>query len=112
MNDEWARCLPFLKPALDREGRWTPDQARGFVERGEALFWPGKQSAMLTERIRDVRLWAAGGSLTELLDMEQAVSAWAKADGAEVLSIDGRKGWARVLAPRGYRPVTVLVKEL
>lgn len=56
---------------------------------------------------------AAGGVLRDLLDTLPAVERFFAFRGAVALSIDGRKGWERVLKAHGYaREGELLVKEL
>lgn len=112
--DEWGRCAPWLKAALDRGGTqgFTLDEVKQRVAEGRALFWPGHNSAGVSEVTRDFHIWLFGGELSEMWAMERDVSDWARAHGLSRVTIKGRKGWERVLAPLGYRPQTLLVKEL
>jgi hypothetical protein len=105
---EWARCGFWIKSALKRDGLYTLADARLEVEAGKTLFWHGKQAAALTEPSRDMHIWAAGGSLKELIEMERDCCNWSRARGFDRMTIDGRKGWERALP--GYR--ALLVKDL
>lgn len=109
-DEEWARCAPWLEAALARDGGHSLEEARAEAISGASLFWPGRRSAAITEMTRGLHVWAAGGDLGELLEMEAAASAWARANGFDRMSLTGRKGWDRVLAARGYRlaPRTLL----
>lgn len=85
----------------------------------EAQFWPGEQSAVVTEvirlpKVKALHVWLAGGEMGELIDrMLPAVEAFAKAAGCDRLSIAGRDGWERMLKNKGYAPAwRVVAKEL
>lgn len=117
---EWARCAPWIAAALEF-GRDTHslNDVLAEVLAGEAQFWPGERSAVVTEmhehpRLRAVHLWLCGGDLTELVEgMLPAIEAWARANNCSRLSTCGRKGWDRVLKPKGFEPAFhVAIKEL
>lgn len=103
---EWARCAPWVQAALDYAGgTHRLGDVRDAVLSGEAQFWPGERSAVVTEvvvypRAKAVRFWLAGGDLGELKAMEKAVVAWAKGQGCDRAEILGRGGWERAL--EGY----------
>jgi hypothetical protein len=110
---EWARCSPWLQGALNRGTEdFSLSDIRGFVERGQAQFWPGRESAGIADITPDFHIWLFGGSLKEMPAMEAACAEWARANGCRRMTIAGRKGWERVMAPLGYRAKTVLVKDL
>ena len=110
MEAQWARCRPWLEPAM-RDG-WTAERVRAEVEAGRAQLWPGARSAVVTEVTRDLHLWLAGGALDELLRMQPSAQAHARAWGCERMTLIGRPGWRRVLAPHGWRHLNMLVKDL
>lgn len=114
IDQEWARCAPWLQAALDRGGTqgFTLDEVRQRVAEERALFWPGERSAGVSEVTRDFHIWLFGGDLKEMWAMERAVSGWARDRGLSRVTIKGRKGWERVLAPIGYRAETLLIKDL
>lgn len=110
LEDELARCGPWLQAALERDGLNGLTEVAAEVASGRSLLWPGRAAAAVTEQTRDLHIWLAGGDLRELLAMEQDCARWAKANGFDRLTIEGRKGWERVLS--GYRARRLLVKEL
>lgn len=99
---------------MDRGGTqgFTLGEVRQRVAEERALFWPGERSAGISEVTRDFHIWLFGGELSEMYAMERAVSDWARANGCGRVTIAGRKGWERVMAPLGYRTKTLLVKDL
>lgn len=114
IDEEWARCVPWLQAALDRGGTqgFSLDEVKQRVLEGRAHFWPGHTSAGVSEITGGLHLWLFGGERKEMWAMERAVSDWARDHGLSRVTIKGRKGWERVLAPIGYRPETLLVKDL
>lgn len=112
---DWARAAPHLQAALDRGGRegFTLDEVKQRVLEQRALFWPGRDSAGVSEVTPPAfHIWLFGGARSEMWAMERAVSDWARGEGLARVTIKGRRGWERVLAPLGYRKETLLVKEL
>ncbi|HYE43415.1 MAG TPA: hypothetical protein VEA15_08480 [Caulobacteraceae bacterium] len=114
LRGEWLRCAAWLEAALD--GSHSLDDVWAGVQAGEFHFWPGRRSAAVGELVRhpqraDYHVWLAGGELDELLEMERAASAFARALGCQRITLHGRRGWERVL--KDYRPVFVaLAKDL
>lgn len=118
---EWARCGPWIDAALERAGG-THDLAdvKAQVGAEDAQFWPGRQSAIVTElliypKARVLHLWLAGGDLTELTDeLLPRIEAWALEDErCDRATLMGRAGWERTLASKGYAPAArLLTKEL
>lgn len=117
---EWARCRPWIEEALTyARGTHTIEDVEEAIETGEAHFWPGKQSAVITEfhffpRLTTLHFWLAGGDMNELLtDMHPVIEAWAKAAGATRITLAGRPGWLRAMKPHGYEPRwSICAKEL
>lgn len=113
-DQEWARCAPWLQASLDRGGTqgFSLDEVKRRVAEGRAHFWPGHNSAGVSEVTQDFHIWLFGGELSEMWAMERAVSDWSRSHGLSRVTIKGRKGWGRVMAPLGYRQETLLVKDL
>lgn len=117
--DELARCRAFLEPALAYNGGthgWS-DIAEGIAS-GKMQLWPAPDGALVTELLRYPRqrvcnVFLGGGSLDQLRAMVPSVEAWAKAQGCQAVTVLGRPGWVRALAPFGAKPLyTALRKEL
>lgn len=107
---EWDRCKGWLCEALEYcHGSWTIDDVRDLVLRDEnTWFWPGKNSAVVTEiiqnpRVKQLHMWLCAGDMAELVNlMLPSVEAWGALAGCSRFSTAGRPGWKRVLAPHGY----------
>lgn len=111
---EWARCREHLSGAL--AGLWTLAAVEQEIRAGRAVLWPMEKSAVVTQihehpSGRVLRIWLAGGDLSELLHFLPAADEYARERGCMQVEIEGRPGWERVL--HGYRKQRViLVKEL
>lgn len=118
--DEWTRCKAWIEDALAYDGGFhLIEDIERFISEGTAHFWPGKQSAVITQfwefpRCKALNYWLAGGDMAELLtEMQPQIEAWGRAQGCGRIIIAGRKGWERAMAPHGFKPVwTALMKEL
>lgn len=78
------------------------------IEAGEAHFWPGERSAIVSEfhiypRQTRLHFWLAGGDMDELLTvLRPKAEAWAISKGITKFSVAGRKGWVRAMEKYGY----------
>lgn len=114
---EWKRCSPWLEAALEHGfGTHTIDDVWNAVQGGTMQFWPGKDAAIVTEvtnypRRKICTVFMAGGSLNELLIMQNSIAVWAKFHGCDLLQCCGRKGWDRVFKDARFHSVMV-AKEL
>ena len=103
-----------LQAALDRSpGDYAIEDVLNLIQSGEVRLWPAHNSAAVTETVKAMHVWLAGGKLKELLAMLEVAENEHRARGFDQITIsDARSGWARVLKARGYVERTVLVKEL
>ena len=120
MNDldvQWERCVGFFGDALSySNGTHTIEDIKEAVACGKMQFWPGVNSVIVTELIQFPRkkacnVFAAGGSLKEILIMRAFIEAWAKDNRCDFIQCSGRKGWDRVLKDSDHRYITIC-KEL
>lgn len=117
---DWRRCAAWIDAALEHAGH-THDLAdvADLIKSGDAQFWPGKRSALVTEITRFPRatiltLWLAGGDLMELIkELRPKAEAWGQLHGCDRSAILGRAGWERALCDEGYRPAArMVIKDL
>ena len=99
--------IDWLRPALEEV---TEAELLADIQAGKAQLWPGETAAMVTQCVADgegrsLHVWLAGGDLPGVLALKPGVEAWARAQGCEFVSIEGRPGWARLLRDDGYRRV-------
>lgn len=117
---EWTRCRPWIEAALEYDGGLHEiGDIEAAITAGEAQFWPGENSAVVTQfwefpRAKALNFWLAGGDLDELVrDMRTQIEPWARAHGCTRTVIAGRPGWSRALRACGYAPLwTALGKDL
>jgi hypothetical protein len=111
--EAWERCRPYLEAALRRSGNEaTLDDVKARIESGGAWFWPGERSAAVVEITRSAHFWLLGGDLREVLDRQEDGVKFARGMNCDRITLRGRPGWARVLQPYGYRPMTDLMRDL
>lgn len=97
----------FLQALLLSGQNKTLEDLENSLLRGESLLWVGENCALVTEFLEDeygklLHVWLGTGDLHEIVSLEPGLSAWARARGCYYMSIDGRKGWERILKPLGF----------
>lgn len=97
----WAHARQFLLPALT-DG--SEDDLVDDICRGLAQLWTGRRSAIVTQLVRpsSIHCWLAGGDLNEIIALMPGLESYGRALGYTFATVDGRKGWDRVLRPYGY----------
>ena len=116
---ELERCRNWICSALAYSGgtHTYEDVAEAILDH-RMQFWPAPKGCLVTEivdfpRKRVLNVFIAAGEMRQILDMADDVTAWAKAVGCTGLTIHGRRGWERVFARQGWRPLhTCLTKEI
>lgn len=111
---------PFLQKALDLAGNTHSfEDVRRALDEGRLTFWPGVNSAIITEIIeypqkRTLHFFLAGGNLAELEVMYPLVEEWGRSQGCTAASTIGRPGWERTFLKReGWKSrAVVMTKEL
>lgn len=101
---EWERARQWIIPALTEEDTETDVVVR--LLEGSAQLWLGEASAMVTEVVREprsVHFWLGGGDMAELISLIPGIAAWGRMMGCRAITIEGRKGWDRVLKGRDFR---------
>lgn len=79
----------------------------GELEANRAQLWRADRAAMVVMLLTPpptLHIWLAGGDMADLLNMRGGLEAWGRSQGCEWVTINGRKGWNRVLSPFGYEP--------
>lgn len=61
---------------------------------------------------RAIHVWLGGGDLDDLLALMPGAESYGRAMGCEYATIEGRRGWARVLRQHGYEGDARLKKKL
>lgn len=117
---EFERCSPYIQAALKYSGGTHDlDDVRREIEQDRLQFWPGVNSAVVTEiqlypKLKACNFFLAGGNMEELRGMCQRIEQWSKSIGCTRMLISGRMGWVRTfLTKDGYKLTwAVLAKEL
>lgn len=115
------RARPWIEAALkaDKRPLWTLADVGADLERGEAHLWMGDRSCIVSnfpgvgavpERV--IHVWLAGGAMDEILTVTPWMEAQARAMGCTQVTIEGRKGWVRALAPQGYEYQATIIRKL
>lgn len=104
----WGPAKALLEGAVKRGKNEWPEVIAALMQ-GTAQLWltvtDRPIAAMVTRRDGDtLEVWLAGGAVLSgsVQFLDTAIAA-AKADGATNARLEGRKGWARVLRPYGWR---------
>ncbi len=81
------------------------DDVAAMVAAGQAQFWPGPASVVITEviafpRKKVLNIFLAGGILAEIEAMAPGILDWGRSVGCAHAVFTGRKGWARSFLTR------------
>jgi len=111
----FEKHLPHLEAALEGTFHKIADVVDA-VMAGRAQFWPGKESALVTEidtisGTKVIRVWLAGGNMDEIVSMAPGIEAWARLQGCVSVLVEGRKGWEKVMKAFGYEPWIVTLRK-
>ena len=116
---ELSRCQKWIEDALSYGGgTHTFEDVIEGVMSGHMQLWSGETACAVTEIIvfpkkKVLHVFLAGGSMDEIIAMNESAMIWGKAQGCKDMTISGRKGWERVLKNHGYKPVfTTLSLEI
>lgn len=104
VGSNWAKARGWLLPAMVDT---TEPELLALLEANQAQLWLGDRSALVVQLLRPpptLHIWLAGGDLDDVLSLRAGLEAWGRSQGCEYMTINGRRGWERVLAPHGYLP--------
>jgi len=112
--EQFERCKAWLEAGLEH-GPLTIVDVLKSIQNG-AMFWPGKNAAMVTEigpfgEGRAISVLTAGGDMEELKQMAMGVEAYGRMNGCTYALVEGRKGWERVMRNEGYEFQSVCLKK-
>jgi hypothetical protein len=98
-------------------GTHTFEDVCALVASNKLQFWPGEQSAVVTEilqypQLQALNFFLAGGNLTEIEAMTPIILQWGKAQGCTLATFTGRRGWSRTFLTRtGWKKSELEVLE-
>ena len=107
---------PLIEQALkDAGSSESADRVLEECEAGRAFIIasPSRQTIAILQPVthQTLHVWGVAGDMTEVLDLETAVTQEAKRRGIDQMSTTpSRDGWDRVLKDRNWKPA--LVKDL
>lgn len=99
----WEVALAWLQPAIVRGGETDAAELRAMVEASEAQLWTAWgdgvcHATLATTRSGDtLHLWLCGGHGCDWARLLRQIMNFARGQGVTRWSVDGRKGWTRVL---------------
>ena len=112
----WPMVLPWLAAVEQRaDGRETVADLRHWLEQGALQLWVWMEEddsvtgVLITEIINQARARicrlrvCTGRDPKRWLPFVSVIEAWAKEQGCQGMEPIGRPGWAKLLAPLGYR---------
>ena len=114
--EDWIRLEQYIDDSLSVGVRlYTVTDIFKAISTGEMQFWPGKNCVMVTSIInypqcKMLDVVVGGGSLKELLSMEEILAVYAKQNGCQYLSTGGRRGWFK--ATQSHHHVITVFKEI
>ena len=115
VGGELERLRPAIEAALPYTHRTHQfNDLVAMVVQGRARLWTTANSFLVVERVEYPRrthyhIFLAGGDLDELRGLHDEVIAVARADGAQALTLTGRRGWVRALIDWGWEEVYATV---
>lgn len=93
------------------------DDVKQSILEGRMQLWPAPRGCAVTEIVvypkkKVLHVFLAAGEMDQIIEMIDSAVSWGKTQECTSMTIAGRPGWARVLAPYGYKPaLSVLEKE-
>ena len=122
LPEELTRCREWIESALNKGGDTHDfkDIVDG-VQSGHMQLWLGAKGCAVTESIvypnkKVLHVFLAGGDqgqgIEQITDMHDDAVEWGKAQGCDGMTVTGRRGWKKILQPRGWtEQFTTLLKE-
>lgn len=118
MTGDISAHRSYIEAALKyADGSHTFEDVRDLVAQDRMHFWPGPNSAIVTEileypQYKVLNFFLAGGTLTELEQMTPHILAWGKEQGCKKATFLGRRGWERTfLTATGWTQPNMVVLE-
>lgn len=113
---QWERWRPMFAEAMD-EAFYSIEALEQKIAHQRALFFPGKEAALVTEvityeggeRVMQT-LWAVG-DLNEIVQMAPGIEAIARMMGCTSMLVEGREAWKKVLKDQGYDLWSVTLRK-
>jgi hypothetical protein len=108
LSPELERCRPWIEAALKYTGgTHLFEDVVANIAKGTMQLWPAPRGCIVSEivvypRKKVLNIFLAGGELDQILDMNDDITAWAKANGCTAGTMAGRMGWKKPLSKLGW----------
>ena len=109
----------WIEAALEYSGgTHSYDDIMAGIESGHMQLWPAKKACAITEIVvypqkKVLHVFLAAGDLDQIVDMIDAGAAWGIGQGCQMMTMNGRRGWLRVLSKEGWaNTMTVMERRL
>jgi hypothetical protein len=109
-SSHWSRCRPWIEAAIATSpGFESIADVERLINNGSYQLWVGQNAVAVSEtsdyaRKKVLTVIHGGGDLAELLNtLEPQMFDYARSIGCNGMMGQGRKGWERACAARGYR---------
>lgn len=115
LQAQWERFKPQFAAAMDGGLHDIADLERK-IGQGRAYLFPGVNAAIVGERAEYSgetvfqALWCVG-DLAEIEALIPGVEAFARLIGCKSMLVEGRRGWEKLLKPRGYEFFSITVRK-
>lgn len=116
LHSQWARFRPQFAEAMEG-GLHSIESLEKLIGQGKAYFLPGKNSAVVAEKVTYDGgvsalqvLWAVG-DVDEILALAPGLEAIGRLVGCSEMLVEGRAGWTKILKAHGYSPWSVTLRK-
>jgi len=88
------------------------------LDRGHAQLWRNGDAVVVTQvndtpQRKVLHFWIATGKLEEVIALSEVAIEWGKAQGCDLATLSGRRGWVKALADHGWsEQLTVMGREI
>ena len=84
------------------------------IDKGDAQLHGCEDAVIITQvydepQAKVLHFWLATGELEPVIELSHRVTAWGKEIGCTRATLAGRKGWEKVLAADGWRPLLTVM---
>ena len=122
ITEDLMRGKAWIESALKKGGNTHnfKDIVDGVMS-GDFQLWMGSNGCAVTEIVvypnkKVLHVFLAGGEqgqgIEQITDMHDDAMAWGKAQGCDGMTVTGRRGWKKILQPKGWtEQFTTLLKE-
>jgi hypothetical protein len=115
-HEHWERCKAWIEAGL-MGGLIKIADVEAQLADGSAILWPGRQCAIVSEFVtypsgeRAAQVMSAGGDMDEILSLIPGMEAFGRLNGCAAVTVQGRRGWEKVLKASGYEFLAITLKK-